>query len=189
MQRHVPTDAQWRVERNALGGSRGGFSTNLHAVVDTKSRPIRVALTPGVIHARPERKVKPRLARKLYRGRYLVEVFFHSLMRFRAIAIRYDKSARNYLALVQLASMARQLGTLPRRPRKTKRYFVQVAATAPFFARHVMTALLQFPVPFWASFQAASTPPMHVHSLQPAGSGAHVDADRLKPPSINVIPV
>jgi transposase len=56
-----------------------------------------------VIHSKPERNVKHRLARKLYRRRYLVEVFFHNLKRFRAIATRYEKTARNYLALVQLA--------------------------------------------------------------------------------------
>ena len=32
-----------------------------------------------------------------------VEVFFFHLKRFRAIATRYDKTAQNYLALVQLA--------------------------------------------------------------------------------------
>ena len=41
--------------------------------------------------------------RKLYRQRYLVEIFFHNLKRFRAIATRYEKTARNYLALVQVA--------------------------------------------------------------------------------------
>jgi transposase len=128
-----------------LGRSRGGFSTKLHALVDTKDRPIHIALTPGqrhemiaakellcharckaligdrgydsnefiravrargmkpVIHSKPERKVKHRLVRNLYRQRYLVEVFFHNLKRFRAVATRYEKTARNYLALVQLA--------------------------------------------------------------------------------------
>jgi len=56
-----------------------------------------------VIHSKPERKRKPRLNRSLYRIRYLVEVFFHNLKRFRAIATRYEKTARNYLALIQLA--------------------------------------------------------------------------------------
>jgi transposase len=56
-----------------------------------------------VIHPRPERKKKRRLDRKMYRRRYLVECFFHDLKRFRAIATRYEKTARNYLALVQLA--------------------------------------------------------------------------------------
>ena len=128
-----------------MGRSRGGFSTKLHAIVDTKARPIHVALTPGqrhelvaasellthargkaligdtgydsnefveavrdkgmrpVIHSKPERKKKHRLVRALYRRRYVVEVFFHSLKRFRAIATRYEKTARNYLALVQVA--------------------------------------------------------------------------------------
>ena len=46
---------------------------------------------------------KHRLARHLYRQRYLVEVFFHNLKRFRAIATRYEKTARNYLAIVHVA--------------------------------------------------------------------------------------
>jgi transposase len=57
----------------------------------------------SVIHSKPERKRKHRLVRALYRRRYLVELFFHNLKRFRAIATRYDKTARNYLALVHLA--------------------------------------------------------------------------------------
>jgi transposase len=128
-----------------LGHSRGGFSTKLHAIVDTKARPIYIALTPGqrhemvaaedllahargraligdtgydssaflnavrakgmrpIIPSRPERPVKYRLPRRLYRRRYLVEIFFHNLKRFRAIATRYEKTARNYLALTHLA--------------------------------------------------------------------------------------
>jgi transposase len=56
-----------------------------------------------VIHAKPERNAPQKLDRKLYRKRYLVEVFFHNLKRFRAIATRYEKTARNYLALIQIA--------------------------------------------------------------------------------------
>jgi hypothetical protein len=41
-----------------------------------------------VIHSKPERKKKHRLVRALYRQRYLAEVFFHSLKRFRAIPTR-----------------------------------------------------------------------------------------------------
>ena len=74
-----------------------GYDSNrfIQAVRDKGMKP--------VIHSKPERKVKPRLARKLYRRRYIVEVFFHNLKRFRAVATRYEKTARNYLALVQLA--------------------------------------------------------------------------------------
>jgi transposase len=37
------------------------------------------------------------------RLRPVVEVFFDNVRRFRAIATRYEKTARNYLGLVQLA--------------------------------------------------------------------------------------
>ena len=74
-----------------------GYDSNdfLQAVRERGMKP--------VIHPQGGRLYKPRLNRKLYRNRYRVECFFHSLKRFRAIATRYEKSARNYLALVQLA--------------------------------------------------------------------------------------
>jgi transposase len=66
-------------------------------------RAVRARHMKPVIHSKPERKIKHRLVRALYRQRYRIEVFFHSLKRFRAIATRYDKTARNYLALVHVA--------------------------------------------------------------------------------------
>ena len=57
----------------------------------------------AVICANPTRKKKPRLDSRRYALRYRIEVFFHDLKRFRAIATRFEKTARNYLALVQLA--------------------------------------------------------------------------------------
>jgi len=56
-----------------------------------------------VINSKPERPRKLPVVRRLYRKRLVVELFFHSLKRFRAIATRYEKSARNFLALVHLA--------------------------------------------------------------------------------------
>jgi transposase len=56
-----------------------------------------------VVCSHPTRARRRRFDRKLYRQRYLVEIFFHTLKRFRAIATRYDKTARNFLALIQLA--------------------------------------------------------------------------------------
>jgi transposase len=50
--------------------------------------------------------LRPRPAavhKKLYRCRYLVECFFHKLKACRRIATRYEKTARNYLALIHLA--------------------------------------------------------------------------------------
>ena len=40
----------------------------------------------------------------LYRERNLVERFFNKIKHYRAIATRYDKTARNFLAAVQFAA-------------------------------------------------------------------------------------
>ena len=80
----------------ALVGDTGYDSNEFLAAVRTKG------MKP-VIHAKPERPKPHRLVRSLYRQRYVVEVFFHRLERFRAIATRYEKTAQNYLALVELA--------------------------------------------------------------------------------------
>ena len=56
-----------------------------------------------VIHSKPERSRALPLDRKLYRIRYLVEVCFHELKRFRAIGTRYDKTKTSFLALIQVA--------------------------------------------------------------------------------------
>lgn len=115
-------------------------------MVDTKARPLHIALTQGqrhemtvadelldhaqgraligdtgydsdrlarkirrrgmkvVVCCNPTRKRgRRRLDRRLYRRRYLVELFFHAIKRFRAVATRYDKTATNYIATVYLA--------------------------------------------------------------------------------------
>jgi transposase len=57
----------------------------------------------AVIASKPERPRAIPKDRKLYALRYLVEKFFHSLKRFRRLATRYEKTARNFLALIHLA--------------------------------------------------------------------------------------
>jgi transposase len=39
-----------------------------------------------------------------YKARHLIENFFFKLKQFRTIATRYDKTARNFVAVLQLAS-------------------------------------------------------------------------------------
>ena len=57
-----------------------------------------------VICPNGSRKVhKLKLDRRIYKRRYLIEVFFHHIKRYRAIATRYEKSARNFLALLHIA--------------------------------------------------------------------------------------
>jgi transposase len=57
-----------------------------------------------VIPSHPTRKAKLRYDKKLYRIRYRVECFFHNIKRCRRVATRYEKTGRNYLALVHLAA-------------------------------------------------------------------------------------
>jgi transposase len=60
-------------------------------------------ITP-VILPRASRKTPQVCDFSLYRERNLIERFFNKLTHFRAIATRYDKLARNFLAGVQPAS-------------------------------------------------------------------------------------
>lgn len=59
-------------------------------------------ITP-VIPPKSNRKTPPPCDFALYCERNLVERFFNKLKQFRAIATRYDKLARNFLAGVHLA--------------------------------------------------------------------------------------
>jgi transposase len=61
------------------------------------------AITP-VIPPKANRKAPRACDFALYRERNLVERFFNKIKHFRAIATRYDKLARNFLAAVQLVS-------------------------------------------------------------------------------------
>jgi transposase len=61
----------------------------------------RRAITP-VIPLKANRKVQRDCDFALYCERNLVERFFNKIKHYRAIATRYDKLARNFLAAVQL---------------------------------------------------------------------------------------
>src|SRR6266481_3665015 len=130
----------------AIGRSRGGLTTKIHALVDALGNPVELMLTPGQAHdltcaeqlidsADPDALlgdkaydadplidtltqrgitpvIPPKANRKvpracdfaLYCERNLIERFFNKLKHFRAIATRYDKLAKIFLAGVQLAS-------------------------------------------------------------------------------------
>jgi transposase len=92
----VATELLDHARGKALIGDTGYDSNEFRQALRTRE-------IKAVIHSKPERKRALPLDRALYGKRYLVEVFFHSLKRFRAIATRYEKTARNYLALVHVA--------------------------------------------------------------------------------------
>ena len=59
-----------------------------------------------VIPPKANRKEIRNYDKELYKARHLIENFFAKLKQFRAIATRYDKTARNFLAGVHLAASA-----------------------------------------------------------------------------------
>jgi transposase len=66
--------------------------------------PLREAGQAAVIPPRRNRTEQREYDHDLYAARHLIENFFCKLKQFRAIATRYDKTARNFLAAVYLAA-------------------------------------------------------------------------------------
>ncbi len=58
----------------------------------------------AVIPSRKNRTVAREHDVELYKDRYKIECFFGRIKHYRRIATRYEKTARNYLALLHLAS-------------------------------------------------------------------------------------
>ena len=59
----------------------------------------------AVIPNNPSRAIKHPLDAHLYAQRHLVECCFSKLKQFRRVATRFEKTARNYLAIVTLAAI------------------------------------------------------------------------------------
>jgi transposase len=66
--------------------------------------PLAAASKSVVIPAKANRREPRLLVRDMYGARHLIENFFGKIKQFRAIATRYDKTARNFLAAVQLVA-------------------------------------------------------------------------------------
>lgn len=66
--------------------------------------PLRKAGKTCVIPLKSNRKTPRPFDKEMYKARHLIENFYASLKQFRAIATRYDKTARNFLAAIQLAA-------------------------------------------------------------------------------------
>jgi transposase len=66
--------------------------------------PLLAARKKLVTPPRSNRKVQRTFDREMYKARHLMENFFCKLKQYRAIATRYDKTARNFLAAIHLAA-------------------------------------------------------------------------------------
>ena len=66
--------------------------------------PLQLAGKAVVIPPFSSRKHQRSYDRHLYKARHLIENFFARLKQYRAIATRYDKTARNFLGAIHLAA-------------------------------------------------------------------------------------
>jgi transposase len=141
------TDGSGGQAAQALGRSRGGFGTKIHASVSGLGLPVELTLTPAqnadvkqakalladhpvkvaigdkgydsdelvediesrgaeaVIPPRKNRTQKRKYDRERYKDRNLAERFWRKVKEYRRVATRYEKTARNFLAMVQVASI------------------------------------------------------------------------------------
>jgi transposase len=140
-------DGRGGQQDQALGRSRGGFGTKIHAAVSGLMLPVRILLTAGqeadvtqaeglieglpievvigdkgydsdrlvglirgkgakaVIPPRSNRNERREYDEEQYKDRNLGERFWQKVKQFRRVATRYEKTARNFLAFVHLASI------------------------------------------------------------------------------------
>jgi transposase len=66
---------------------------------------IKAANAQAVIPSHPSRALKLPFDKDLYKERHLVECCINKLKHFRRIATRYEKTARNFLAMITLAAI------------------------------------------------------------------------------------
>jgi transposase len=74
---------------------------------DADARVLDILVEKGieaVIPSKSNRIVQREYDEEIYKIRHLIENFFQKLKQFRAIATRYDKTARNFLAAIYLAA-------------------------------------------------------------------------------------
>ena len=102
--------------RLLLTGGQRGDCPQAHALIEglpadvvmADADPLRKAVAAkgavAVIPNNPSRARKYPLDKHLYAQRHLIECCFSKLKRFRRVATRYEKTARNYLAVVTLAA-------------------------------------------------------------------------------------
>ena len=66
--------------------------------------PLAAAGKTAVIPPTASRSGRRRYDRELFKSRHLIENFFARLKLYRAIATRYDKTKRNFLAAIHLVA-------------------------------------------------------------------------------------
>jgi hypothetical protein len=86
--------SRYSPEITSLDRSCGGFGTKIHLATDGSGLPLNIVQSPGLVH---ESQFALRLLESMG-----VQRRNGRLKECRRIATRYDKTARNYLAMVKL---------------------------------------------------------------------------------------
>ena len=118
--------------RLLLTGGQRGDCPQTHALIEGlpadvvmadaayDADPLRKAIAAkgavAVIPSNPSRARKYPLDKHLYAQRHLIECCFSKLKQFRRVATRYEKTARNYLAVVTLAATVLCLRSVSTKP-------------------------------------------------------------------------
>ena len=95
--RYVITDPERAAQVQAILADKGYDSNALLALIASWE-------AEAVIPSRKNRKEPREHDRELYKDRSKVECLIGRVKRYRRIATRYEKTARNYLAMVHLVS-------------------------------------------------------------------------------------
>ena len=66
--------------------------------------PLAAAGKTAVIPPKSNRRIQREYDKDIYKTRHLIENFFAKLKQYRAIATRYDKTDRNFLAAIYCAA-------------------------------------------------------------------------------------
>ncbi len=86
-------------EQEALGRSKGVFSTKIQIQCEGLGKPMQFVILPGQAMRRLP------LNRVLYRERNRIERLINRLKQARRIATRYEKRAENYLAIITIGAI------------------------------------------------------------------------------------
>ena len=107
--RFILTAGQWGDAPQALPLIEGLAAEAVMADTAYDADRLREAITAkgaiAVIPNNPSRSLKHPLDKHLYAQRHLVECCFSRLKQFRRVATRFEKTARNYLAVVTIAAI------------------------------------------------------------------------------------
>lgn len=90
-------------EDQALGRSRGGFSTRIHLKKANRQTARAHGICPAIPYRSTTKNQPTFFPRALYRGRARIEQTMGKLKRFKRVALRCEKTDESYGSFIALA--------------------------------------------------------------------------------------